>query len=857
LSTNAPSSPVSGRIASQRWFAITIEASWLTGLVLVPLVFRGRELVVIYSQPKYFLVHLVALVIVVVWTAEWALGPSRNRSISSVFETVDRWVAREPGRWALLAFGGFVFAAVASTLLSPVPLVSLWGRDFEDLGYELYSTLTFLVVLFAIAFRMRTRDQVLRFALAVTGTGTVTALYGLSQHFGWDPIGRGADASRVISSFGNALFFGSYLVMTVAITVAVSVSGHLEGRRWAIPAGAIATGVQLAALWFAGGRGPMLGTIVSLIAFMVIGCIFLDRRILSKVALRIGVGILVAVALIAIPAEAGRGSRGFQDFLDIPGEITDSIGFVFSSTEPLVDQSSVPATTDPDLTVPAEATTDPDLTVPAEATTDPDLTVPAEATTGPDLTVPAEATTGPDLTVPAEATTGPDLTVPAEATVEPVGAIDARGNALSGRAEIWRSAAALIVSREVPFDESGLVTGLRFLFGFGPDMFFYSYPMVTPHKVDLTAVSHAHNYLLQVLMEEGLIGALFILSAAALLMIASFRVLRLGTLDPWLAIIMIGVLAALIGRVVDQFGSVARISDLMLFFALAGFLVALTEVARAAKPSGADNAPRAPRSARRRERRPGFNVTAIIVAVIVGTLATLVFVSRDVAMLRAGWIAANGFESKAASDGYAAYLSFERAVDLAPAVERYALEQAGLIQRTVAVRQDPAEKTRLLNVAYEILARYEDRDPQAWRSQRLLASISLQLVNLGDTARIPEVIARYDNVATLMEAYPFVLAEVAEVNVQFGEMQQALDYSEQAIAGEKTTTPQPGAWWSKGSSLLSFGRTDEAIDAFTNAIAGNPKGYYARLSHLELGTIYFERGQHELADEHRRMAGLL
>ena len=825
------SSPVSGRAAFQRWLAIAIEASWLTGLVLVPMVFRGRELVTIYSQPKYFLLHLVALVIVVIWTAEWALGPSRNRSIGGVIETVDRWVGREPGRWALLAFGGFVFAAVASTLLSPVPLVSLWGRDFEDLGFELYSTLAFLVVLFAIALRIRTRDQVLRFALAVAGTGTVTALYGLSQHFGWDPIGRGADATRVISSFGNPLLFGSYLVMAVAITVAVSAYAHLEGRRWAIPAGVLAIGVQFAALWFAGGRGPILGTVVSLIAFMVIGWIFLDRRILAQIALSFGGGILVAVALITIPAEAGQGIRGNQDFLDIPGEIIDSIGFVFSSTELPVDQSLAPATTDPDLTTPATTIT------PGEAT----------ATS-------ANAGVAVATITPGEATANAGVAV---ATVEPVGAVDTRGSALSGRSEIWRSVAVLAISREVPFDESRLFTGLRFLFGFGPDMFFYSYPMVTSHKVDLVGVSHAHNYLLQVLMEQGLIGVLFILAAAALLTIASLRILRLGTLDPWLAIIMIGVLAALVGRAVDQFGNIARTSDLMLFFALAGFLFALTEIAREAEPSGVDTSPIAPRSARRRERRPRVNVTAIIVVAIVGTLATLVFVSRDVAMLRAGWIAANGFESKAASDGDAAYLSFERAADLAPAVERYAREQAGVILRTVAVRQNPAEKAQLLNEAYEILARYEDRDPQAWSSQRLLASTSLALVNLGDTARIPEVIARYDTVAALMEAYPFVLSEVAVVNAQFGEMQQALDYSGQAIAGEKTTTAQPGAWWSKGSSLLSFGRTEEAIDAFTNAIAGNPNGYYARLSHFELATIYFERGQRDIANEHRRLAELL
>jgi tetratricopeptide (TPR) repeat protein len=133
----------------------------------------------------------------------------------------------------------------------------------------------------------------------------------------------------------------------------------------------------------------------------------------------------------------------------------------------------------------------------------------------------------------------------------------------------------------------------------------------------------------------------------------------------------------------------------------------------------------------------------------------------------------------------------------------------------------------------------------------------LALVNLGDTARIPEVIARYDTVAALMEAYPFVLSEVAVVNAQFGEMEKALEYSDRAIAGERETTPQPGAWWSRGAALLSFGRTDEAIDAFTQSIAGYPLGHFAWRSHLELRAIYFARGQLDLADEHQLLASFL
>ena len=71
-----------------------------------------------------------------------------------------------------------------STLLSPMPSVSVWGRDFGDLGYDLYSTLSYLVIFFAVAFRVCTKNQLLMIALGVAAVGTFSAAYGVSQAFG-------------------------------------------------------------------------------------------------------------------------------------------------------------------------------------------------------------------------------------------------------------------------------------------------------------------------------------------------------------------------------------------------------------------------------------------------------------------------------------------------------------------------------------------------------------------------------------------------------------------------------------------------------------------------------------------------
>ena len=76
-------------------------------------------------------------------------------------------------------------------------------------------------------------------------------------------------------------------------------------------------------------------------------------------------------------------------------------------------------------------------------------------------------------------------------------------------------------------------------------------------------------------------------------------------------------LAALAGRAVDQFGSIARLSDLMLFFALGGALFALTEIARAAGRVELAGAQRAPGHQRRRERGTRLRLPALLAALIV------------------------------------------------------------------------------------------------------------------------------------------------------------------------------------------------------------------------------------------------
>ena len=78
-----------------------VEASWLIGLFAVPLVFSPLWLLIIYNDPKYFVLHLVAAVLVVVWAFERAAG--RREAGPWKPTTPWGWAGRRPERWAVIS----------------------------------------------------------------------------------------------------------------------------------------------------------------------------------------------------------------------------------------------------------------------------------------------------------------------------------------------------------------------------------------------------------------------------------------------------------------------------------------------------------------------------------------------------------------------------------------------------------------------------------------------------------------------------------------------------------------------------------------------------------------------------------
>jgi hypothetical protein len=317
--------------------------------------------------------------------------------------------------------------------------------------------------------------------------------------------------------------------------------------------------------------------------------------------------------------------------------------------------------------------------------------------------------------------------------------------------------------------------------------------------------------------------------------------------DPLLAILVTGLLGALIGKAIEQSAGVGKVSDLLVMWALMGLVIAAAEIDFGAV---------------RRERRAGRTLAlsnmrrlvplgGVAVAMLV---ALVIFVPKDVQTLRAGWIASNGFEQKASGDADAAFRSFEQARKLAPDVERYFIESSKLLVKAAAANSDQARALDLLLTARAMLLDYESRDPLAWQSQLELARITAALVGHSDTISHSEVINRYLNVSVLMKPYARVQAQAAEQIVLAGHYELGAIISQNAIRLEGMTAPSDVGWWALGEAMFQLGRMDDAEIAWQTAVKRGRFSVYAGRSHRGLGFINEARGDLEEAAEHHLRA---
>jgi len=761
-STANPTSAVTYHRIDQAIMWITLGA-----LFIIPLVFSYFKIVAVFSELKIVTLHLAAGSIAILWLWQLVFRRLNSRDAPNNRFNWDllRWAGRNPAHWALVGAAVWAFAQVASTLLSPLPVISFFGGDEARSGYNLYDSISLLVLFLSVALRFRTRRSLELLAYTLIASGTIAAAFGIAQHFGWDPIGNNAGRTRVIASFGNTLNFGAYMVMTIPATLAM-VYGNQKNRGVLLAIIVGALGLQLAGLWFSGGRGPFVGAAASIGTFFIIAAAIGSWRSVAKSAAVLAFSAVVAAVIIALPSPQG----------DVGLERVRSIGSSFSGT--------------------------------------------------------SGAST------------------------------DIRGG-LAGRFNIWGSTLNLATRWYVPIEEPVANSVLRPVFGFGPDMFIYSFPFAGKPQTNLAILDHAHNFELQVLMENGFVGLLGFVAFTGLLVIAVFAIVRRFRSTrrgiDHTGILIIALLPALIGKLVELQTGVPRVSDLAMTFALFGAAIALYEIVNRQLASDSEESSDVRATGSSSLALTASNQTALAATLLAAVLATAVlltiFVGWDMRRLSASASLARGHDHPELETRAQVWADAQAQAPERESFTHALSEQYVLVAKEQRALGNEEEAMRLILTGRELLLAYEKRDPFEWDAQIGLSKITATLVEWGNLEYAQELADRSRRIVELYPSYPSLVGTAATAMTSLGLHELAIEYADMVIAVEESTQPWSKAWYARGRALFELGREDEAIATLITATEKQPGAEGALLSHQVLAQIYSLRGETEFAEMHRELGG--
>ena len=301
------------------WCDALLELCWLSALVLTPLFFNVHSDRV-FEPDKLTLLRSLALLTTTLLIVKFidAKGWTQWRQLTWK-DANSIW--RVPFVAPIVAV---VLIYLVSNYFSVTRSVS-WAGSYQRLQGT-YTTISYILIFFGVMFAIRNTAQIQRIATLAIVVSIPVALYGMLQRFGLDPLPWGGNVvTRVAGHMGNAIFIGAYIIMVIPLTLGRIISAFTnilsdedlniaDIIRSSIYIFTLA--IQLIALYMSGSRGPLLGLLVGLFAFVVIFLISLKNSVSDEdvsykpkdfLASTFGVVISVATLFIvtALPESIG------------------------------------------------------------------------------------------------------------------------------------------------------------------------------------------------------------------------------------------------------------------------------------------------------------------------------------------------------------------------------------------------------------------------------------------------------------------------------------------------------------------------------------------------------------------------
>ena len=288
-----------------------MELLCLLTAFLVPITFVSPE-----SMANGFVVPKVALYrsLVGMICALWLIenGINRNRIPGAIprfsLGHAKEWMLSQPTRIVLVAAWALLASNLISTLLSSSISISLWGKEPAFDGASFYNTLSHFMLFLVLATHLKTTRQLWRLYSAVIASGLLVAIYAALQFYEIDPFGMYLIGGRVVSSLGNPIFVGAFLLLVTPMMLAqvLRSPGNFKSPVWTI-LGIAGLTILFLGMVYTQSRGPWVGLVAALFLFLLLVWMSAGWRASLRALLMAAAAILVTTAFVtAVPSDSGR-----------------------------------------------------------------------------------------------------------------------------------------------------------------------------------------------------------------------------------------------------------------------------------------------------------------------------------------------------------------------------------------------------------------------------------------------------------------------------------------------------------------------------------------------------------------------
>jgi len=846
-----------------------MEALWLITVVLIPVAFLDEGYVISEAAgafveiPKIAILRTMVGLMTVLWLIEWGINgrfafldwiknPGPLSKPSTYLSRPFSWLQEQPTRWLILAVWFFLLSTLVSTVFSASPKVSLWGEIPGQDGLSAYTLIAHLLLFGVITAHLKTPSQLWRLLSAIVVTGVLLAGFAITQHYGSTFFGitvpSTSGAARVSSTLGNAVFAGAAMLIPMSISLllaTISLQQLSSAKRFtrrfgsplvnllAITAWVVILTTQFLGIIFTFSRGPWMGVLLALSGFLFLSLLFVGWRAFGRGILILGWSALLSVVIIQWPGSAVTANIGLWVWMPLTMASFLTIATTYRHLLPLGSTSQRLGAWSERLGLAGS--------IKARLMSMLIIVVGAAVAMafGVFLVFPST-----DRILPAPDEISPAITPTDDLRVEVADRFaSVTGSVLSGglsnRVDIWKGSLVLMWDHPwFEFDDLSL-PWLRPLVGYGPDMFRYTYLLVSlPLDGGYLPAEpvHAHNFFLNQGVEQGLLGLLS--SFGIFLVVFCVGVYQLI----WKAksnsdlqkLVLVGLLATVAGRFLEQTVGITQVSDLMLFWVVLAAFAALPGAIQSQErtpeptPNLALNVAgaRRGRTSRRSRERKTIDLQVLLrlmlVAWAVGGVIALTWV-KTVNYPRAAIAAGEAIDHFRIGHYQSALNSFDQATQLAPDVPVYHNSKSsvyiGYLRNPQVPRNTecslelngvPYQECLILNIHLNNIIGAEQR-PLSWRSHLSRADSALAL-GLED-----EAIRLYREAMELAPGAWSLHNRLAEAYIDIGRPEQALKVLEGSMAITKDSYATREA-----SNLQSLARNNlETNEESLNSAGGN------------------------------------